>query len=57
MGDAVTHMYMNCHARQKRLEDEMCEALADVSHHRTEVKILNRSGQRPWILVLLMEIL
>jgi hypothetical protein len=51
----VTHMYLNCHARQKRLEDAMRKAIADVNHPNTEVKTSNRLGQRPWILGLVME--
>ena len=50
-------MYLNCHARQKRLEDATLKAIADVNHPNTEVKTSNRLGQRPWILGLVMETL
>jgi len=53
----VTHMYLNCHARQKRLEDAMRKAIAEVNHPNTEVKTSNRLGQRPWILGDVMETL
>ena len=53
----MTHMYLNCHARQKMLEDAVRKAIADVNDPNTEVKTSSRLGQRPWILDLLMETL
>jgi hypothetical protein len=50
----VTQMNLNCHARQKTLEDAMRKALTDVNHPNTEVKTSSWLGQRPRKLGLLV---